>query len=104
MKLTTTSRYALLLMTGLTVASLFQACTKDYPEINTDPSKVTEITNSELPFLFTKALQCAFNSYQTDQNLFADLYAQYYANTGVNFATDRLAANHGWADAVYTVA
>ncbi|HEV7330825.1 MAG TPA: SusD/RagB family nutrient-binding outer membrane lipoprotein [Flavisolibacter sp.] len=104
MKSTSKFRYTFLITTGLAIAYLFQACTKDYAEINTDPSKVTQITNSELPFLFTKALQGVYNSYQTDQNLFADLYAQYYANTGVNFATDRLAANHGWADAVYTAA
>ena len=97
-------RYTAILIIGLVAQALLPSCTKDYPAINSDPSKVTEITAGELPFLFTKALQGAFTSYQTDQNLFADLYAQYYANTSVNFATDRLAVQHAWLNSVYTVA
>jgi hypothetical protein len=96
--------YTIILMTGLVFLALLPSCTKDYPNINSDPSKIKEITNAELPFLFTKALHGAYSSYQTDQNLFADLYAQYYANTSVNFATDRLAVQNSWSNGVYTVA
>src|SRR5687767_12728040 len=86
------------------VSVTFNACTKKYTEINSDPSKITEVTSGELPFLFTKALHGTYSSYQTVQNLFADLYAQYYANSSVNFATDRLAVQNAWSDAVYTAA
>src|SRR5688500_15855830 len=93
-----------ILITGIVSVNLLNSCTKKYTEVNADPSKITEITSGELPFLFTKALHGTYNSYQTDQNLFADLYAQYYANTSVNFATDRLAVQNAWSDAVYTAA
>jgi SusD/RagB-like outer membrane lipoprotein len=95
---------AAFLIAGIMCISLLHSCTKKYTEINADPSKITEITSGELPFLFTKALHGVYSSYQTDQNLFADLYAQYYANTSVNFATDRLAVQPAWSDAVYTAA
>ncbi|MDB5249239.1 MAG: SusD/RagB family nutrient-binding outer rane lipoprotein [Segetibacter sp.] len=96
--------YTVILIAGLLSLNLLSSCTKNYSEVNSDPSKVTEITSGELPFLFTRALHGVYSSYQTDQNLFADLYAQYYANTSVNFATDRLAVQHAWSDAVYTAA
>lgn len=96
--------YTVILMTGLASLNLLSSCTKNYSNVNSDPSKVTEITSGELPFLFTRALHGVYSSYQTDQNLFADLYAQYYANTSVNFATDRLAVQNAWSDAVYTAA
>jgi hypothetical protein len=83
---------------------VLSSCTKKYNEVNSDPNKITTITSGELPFLFTRALHGTYTSYQTVQNLFADLYAQYYANTSVNFATDRLAVQHAWIDAVYTSA
>jgi hypothetical protein len=92
------------IIAGLMSLNLLSSCTKNYSSINSDPSKITEITSGELPFLFTKALHGAFTSYQTDQNLFADLYAQYYANTSPNFATDRLAVQHSWSNSVYNVA
>jgi hypothetical protein len=92
-----------ILIAGILSVSL-KSCTKKYTEINADPSKITEVTSGELPFLFTKALHGTYSSYQTDQNLFADLYAQYYANSSVNFATDRLAVQNAWSDAVYTAA
>ncbi len=91
-------------ISGVVALLMISSCTKDYTEINSDPNKITTITSGELPFLFTRALHGAYSSYQTDQNLFADLYSQYYANTSVNFATDRLAVQHAWSDAVYTVA
>jgi hypothetical protein len=92
------------LIGGIVSASMLSSCTKNYTEVNADPNKITKITSGELPFLFTKALHGTFSSYQTDQNLFADLYAQYFANTSVNFATDRLAVQNAWSDAVYTAA
>ena len=94
--------YAFMVMAGLATTFSLNSCTKDYPEINSDPNKIALLSSSDMPALFTKALQGAHNSYQTDQNLFADLYAQYYANTGTNFATDRYAIQHSWADAVYS--
>src|SRR5690606_38489781 len=36
-------------------------------------------------------------SFQTAQNLFADLYAQYYATTTGNFQSDRFFMHMGWA-------
>ncbi len=96
--------FAFMVMAGIATTVSLNSCTRDFPQINSDPNKITLLSSSDMPALFTKALQGVHSSYQTDQNLFADLYAQYYANTGTNFATDRYALQHSWADAVYTAA
>ena len=78
--------------------SLFvSSCTKDYPEINTDKNTIATIEDSNLPFLFTAALQSVRIGDQTAQNLFADQYSQYIANNATYFPTDRYFIQMSWA-------
>ena len=54
-------------------------CTRKFDEFNTDETKLTNLTPTEYPRLFSRA-QAASSfinwRYQYGQNLFADLYAQ----------------------------
>lgn len=90
----------------LLVALCFlSACTKDFDSKNVNPVKVVDITNQELPFLFSKAEAAASytsGDYQVAQNLFADLYAQYFATTAVYFPSDRYTMRFDWVKTHWT--
>ncbi len=92
------SRLSILsLMTGSAV--LVGSCTADFDEINTSKTAITVLSPAELPFLFARAQQqgsYAAGTYQTAQNLFADLFAQYFATTTPNFQSDRYFMHPTW--------
>lgn len=80
-------------------ATILGSCTGDFAEINNSPIQLTELSETELPYLFSRALQQASyqaGTYQTAQNLFADLYAQYYATTTPNFQSDQYFMHPTW--------
>ena len=80
------------------------SCTKKYTEINTDRNTVATVGSAELPFLFARAQKEATPSiwnYQIAQNLFADHYAQYIANTATYFPSDRLNIRMDWVGAAF---
>ncbi|MFZ4103086.1 MAG: SusD/RagB family nutrient-binding outer membrane lipoprotein, partial [Sphingobacterium thalpophilum] len=81
---------------------LISSCTKDYPAINTDKNSIAEVSDANLPFLFTAALQSVQIGDQTAQNLFADQYAQYIANNATYFPTDRYFIQMSWAKDNFT--
>lgn len=75
------------------------SCTKDFEEINKDPSSLTQVGPLEFGYLFARAQSAACMNqgyYQTVQNLHADLYAQYFALNTTSFQTDRYVMNDGW--------
>ncbi|REA64364.1 SusD/RagB family nutrient-binding outer membrane lipoprotein [Dyadobacter luteus] len=79
--------------------STFSSCTKDFVDINTNPSKLTVVGSRELGFMFSRAQSAALYHrpyYQTISILMPDLYAQYYALTTTSFTTDRYALNDTW--------
>src|SRR5690554_5284190 len=87
------------LITLVLVLSLFSSCTKRFDEINKNDSKISDIGEQEVPYLFSKALSVASPfSYQTYQNLYADLYAQYFAITSTGFPTDRYTIRQDWVN------
>lgn len=80
------------------------SCTKKYEEINTDRNTVATVGASELPFLFSRAQAVAIPntaSYQVAQNLFADQYAQYFADVATYFPSDRLNIRMDWVGAAF---
>jgi hypothetical protein len=94
-------------VTTLLVSSFFLAlsCTSDFDEINTDKNSISTIGPAELPFLFSRAQSQAalpFWYYQVGQNLFADQYAQYFANVTSYFPSDRLVMRPDWAQWIWT--
>ncbi|MGC1240263.1 MAG: SusD/RagB family nutrient-binding outer membrane lipoprotein, partial [Chryseosolibacter sp.] len=84
-----------LLASGVVLAS---SCTNDYEEINTNKNTVATVGPAELPFLFARALSAVPWNDQTAQNLYADQYAQYFANNTSYFPTDRLVIEMSWAN------
>lgn len=81
------------------VVVLFGSCTEDFEEINIDQTKLATLGENELPFLFSKAQSAssyAFWRYQVAQNLFPDLYVQYYATTATYFPSDRNVIRMDW--------
>jgi hypothetical protein len=78
------------LLTAILVS--VSSCTQDFEELNTDKTKLTVLTATEFPYLFSKAQSAssyAFWRYQVAQNLFSDLYSQYFATTATYFPSDR---------------
>ncbi|MBC6491472.1 SusD/RagB family nutrient-binding outer membrane lipoprotein [Flavihumibacter stibioxidans] len=89
------------LIAGLILAGsvYLSGCTKKFEELNTDKTKLTTLGASEYPFLFSKAQSAAsykYADYQIAQNLFADLYAQYYATSATYFPSDRYTIVSDW--------
>jgi hypothetical protein len=88
----------------LFVVSLMVSCTSDFEDINTNKNEVAKLEDSQLPFLFSKALQAGTNSgwsYQVAQNLFHDQYAQYFANTTTYFPSDRYVIRFDWIGSLW---
>lgn len=81
---------------------LLQSCTKRFEEINTDPTRLTQLVTNDLKGLFTNAEYMAMYSgdgsaeYQYAQGFFADLYAQYSAITATFDPTDRYNITQEW--------
>jgi hypothetical protein len=85
------------LLTALVVT--VSSCTQDFEELNTDKTKLTVLTSTELPYLFSKAQSAssyAFWRYQVAQNLFSDLYSQYFATSATYFPSDRYTIRFDW--------
>ncbi len=75
------------------------SCTSDFGDKNVDSTKLTVLGENEIPFLFSKAQSSAsyaFWRYQVAQNLFSDLYSQYYATTATYFPSDRNVIRMDW--------
>ena len=92
---------------GLTVLSVvgLSGCTDKFAELNTNKTKLTTLGKTEYPYLFSKAQSAssyAFSNYQIAQNLFADLYAQYYATTATYFPSDRYTIRMDWLPGHWT--
>lgn len=96
-----TSYSSVILLCSVVVAV---SCTSDYDDINTNKNAIANLEDSQLPFLFSSALQTGTNSgwsYQVAQNLFHDQYAQYYSNTTTYFPSDRLVIRFDWIGALW---
>jgi hypothetical protein len=75
------------------------SCTKDFKSINTNSSAIGTIDQASLPFLFSHSeYQGVYSSYdyQIAQNLFADIYAQYFALVATYFNSDRYNLRMDW--------
>lgn len=78
-------------------------CTKkEFNERNTDPTRLTSLTATDVKGLFPSALYAGMNTgpgtidYQQSQNLFADMFCQYFAGTQTAFASHRYVINQQW--------
>ena len=78
-------------------------CTKNFDELNTDPNRPS-LTNPAVAAgaanaLFSSAISRGLmeaHEFQRVQSLYADLFAQYYANSATYFNSDKYQVNQGW--------
>lgn len=86
----------------LSIVMITLGCTKNYGEINTDPTRLPQLVTEDLRGLFNNAEYMAMYSgdgsaeYQYAQGFFADLYAQYSAITATFDPTDRYNITQEW--------
>lgn len=83
----------------LTIAGLFCiSCTKDFTEINT-PKNSLIMNESLIGQAFAEAQWGTLSGqYQVGQNLFADIYSQYFATTHPNFNSDQFMEVAAWTN------
>jgi hypothetical protein len=88
---------------GLSI--FLSACTKNFTEKNIDKNTLGSVGPTELPFIFSGAQKYAsgFYSYQVEQNLSADLYAQYFSVSVAYFPTDRYEVVSDWNQEAFNV-
>lgn len=79
-------------------------CTEDFEELNTNPNALTA-NNVDVSLLgqgFARAQYYTMNGlhwrFQISENLFSDLYCQYFATTAANFDSDRYVEVGRWID------
>lgn len=91
-------------LAGLLMTFVFSGCTSDFEEINTNTRVLAQLDQATIGNVYA---YCQFNglmngwSYQTSQNLFADHYAEYYANTQTKFPSDRHILVGGWLNGAW---
>jgi Susd and RagB outer membrane lipoprotein len=92
------SRIVVMLLLAIVLLYL-PSCTKKFDEINTDPTRLTSLTQEDAKGLFSSAEYAGLYggwNYQTAQGLFADQYCQYFAGTQTAFASHRYTIVQKW--------
>lgn len=85
----------------LSVGIGLSACTKNFEDINT-PKDVLIMDESLLGQAFAQAQYTAMcGQYQVGQNLYADIYAQYFATTHRNFNSDQFSETAAWTNIAF---
>jgi hypothetical protein len=89
-------------ITCLILSLLGTGCTDDFDRINTNPASL-ESNVAYIRYNFTLAENFAgWYEWQINQNLHADLYAQYYALTATYFNSDRYVMHMQWLPSAWT--
>lgn len=95
-----------ILLSGLLVAFWLSGCTNDFKEINTNQRVLAQIDAATVGNEYASAeyngLLYGGYSWQIAENLFSDLYVQYYSDWQTKFQTDRHNQNTDWSDAAWT--
>jgi hypothetical protein len=93
---------------SLAVATCFSSCTSNFEELNTRPDAIIA-GNVDASLLGQHFAQAQFRgmkgdpgAFQLYQSLFGDIYAQYFANTQINFDSDRHIQVGGWSNGAWT--
>lgn len=91
----------------LSATMLFSSCTQDFEELNTQPDAIiaSNVNASLLGQAFAQSqyfgMKGSAGPFQLYQSLFGDLYAQYFANTQINFDSDRHIQVGGWSNGAW---
>src|SRR5690349_15410739 len=85
-----------------TVAVATYSCTGNFEEINTNPTKLTELDESGTENAYAAAQYRSIQAaWQTYQSLFADLQGQYFANVAQGFSSDRNVMVGNWLNGAW---
>jgi hypothetical protein len=85
----------------LLVTTMF-SCTKNFDELNTDKTKLTDLDAVGVGNAFAAAQYRSIQaSWQIFQSLFADLQSQYFANVAINFPSDRNVMVGSWLNGAW---
>ena len=83
---------------ALSIAILF-GCTDDFEDMNKNPLATTTLSPELVfPYVTWKATNINWETYQLGDNLGANLWAQYLANTSTGFTTDRYMYTDGFVN------
>lgn len=78
---------------------LFSSCTDKFESMNTNPGVVTEASLKYiLPYVQEVGAHLDCTPYQRADNLYAQMYCQYFANADAGFASDRYGYNDSWSN------
>lgn len=95
-------KIAMILISVLCLVS--SGCTGDFEEMNTNPNAFTSLGKKDLEGLFKGAETYAYRfcDHQVTQELFSDLYSQYFATNVSYFSSDRYNYNSSWESAAWS--
>lgn len=100
-----TNKLINIVLSCLLVVFSISSCTSDFEEINTNSRVLASVDASTIGNVFAYAeyngLLFSGGSWQIAENLFADLYVQYYSNWQTKFQTDRHNQNTDWSGAAF---
>ncbi len=100
-----TNKLINILLSGLLGAFMISGCTSDFQDINTNKRVLAEIDLATVGNVYAgvqyNGLMSGWN-FQISQNLFADLYSQYYSNWQTKFQTDRHVLNRDWLGSAWS--
>lgn len=85
----------------LVSGSMLNGCTKKFDDINTPKNAISvdKIDGSLIGQAFAQAQWSTLaGQYQVGQNLYADVYAQYFATTHINFNSDQFMEVGAWTN------
>lgn len=89
------------LLAFIAAGSTISGCTKKFDEINTPKNAISvdKIDGSLIGQAFAQAQYgTVAGQYQVGQNLYADVYAQYFATTHINFNSDQFMEVGAWTN------
>ncbi len=88
---------------GLLISFMFLGCTEDFEELNTNDRVLTELDAATIGNIYARVQYQGYymGYHQTSQNLFADHYCQYFANTQNAFSSDRYVLVGGWLNGAW---
>lgn len=97
-------KYLKLVTFLLVTTVMINGCTDDFDELNTRTDSVlaNQIDGGSLGAIFAQSQYATMNGlhwrFQISENLFSDLYAQYFSTTAPNFDSDRHVEVGRWID------
>lgn len=95
-------------LSALLLLFILSGCTEDFEELNTRPDALiaSNVDGSLLGQGFARGQYFTMHGlhwrFQISENLFSDLYCQYFATTAANFDSDRYVEVGRWIDLAWT--